>query len=112
MSAFQRIPVAQAVALLAQESAARLVDIRDPVSFSQAHVAGAYHLTNDTLAAFLTSVELDDPVLVLCYHGHSSQSVAQYLCSQGLSRVFSVDGGFVQWSLEQPASLANQQQEA
>lgn len=28
MSAFQRIPVAQAVALLAQESAARLVDIQ------------------------------------------------------------------------------------
>ena len=111
MSEFQHISLAAADTLL-QAGAARLVDIRDPASFRSAHAPGAFHLTNDTLVSFMQQTDFETPVLVMCYHGHSSQSVAQYLCSQGLSRVFSVDGGFAQWSLEQPASLANQQQEA
>ena len=105
MSEFKRIPVAEAVSLLASESRARLVDIRDPVSFATSHVAGALHLTNETLPAFLDSLEESDPVLVLCYHGNSSQGAAHYLASQGFSQVFSVDGGFAKWSLEHPAML-------
>lgn len=53
-----------------------LVDIRDPQSFAAGHPRGAFHLTNDTLPAFLAQHDAARPVLVLCYHGNSSKGAA------------------------------------
>ena len=58
---------------------ARLVDIRDPQSFETAHAVGAFHLTNGTLVRFMNEVDFDTPVIVMCYHGNSSQGAAQFL---------------------------------
>ena len=66
---------------------ARLVDIRDPQSFAAAHAVGAFHLTNGTLVRFMNEVEFDTPVIVMCYHGNSSQGAAQYLLQQGYDEV-------------------------
>ncbi len=78
---------------------ALLVDIRDPQSFEAAHVAGAFHLTNGTLNSFMANADMDQPVLVLCYHGNSSKGAAQYLINQGFDQVYSVDGGFDAWRI-------------
>lgn len=74
-----------------------LVDIRDPQSYAQAHAIGAFHLTNDTLLAFMQDYDLDTPVMVMCYHGISSQGAAQYLLGQGFETVWSIEGGFDAW---------------
>lgn len=71
-----------------------LVDIRDPQSFAMGHTPGAFHLTNDTLGAFMRDNDFDTPVMVMCYHGNSSKGAAQYLLQQGYDAVYSVDGGF------------------
>jgi thiosulfate sulfurtransferase len=42
-------------------------------------------------------VEFEQPILVMCYHGISSQGAAQYLVNQGFEEVYSVDGGFEAW---------------
>ena len=110
MSQFQPISAAQAVQLL-QAGEARLVDIRDAATFRSAHVAGAYHLTNDTLHGFMQETDFATPVLVICYHGHSSQGAAQYLVNQGFEQVYSVEGGFEGWRREWPfisSEMANQ----
>ncbi|MEH0667769.1 thiosulfate sulfurtransferase GlpE [Vibrio scophthalmi] len=96
MDQFQHIDVASAQQMIEQQGA-RLVDIRDPQSFAVAHATHAYHLTNDTMVAFMDEVEFDQPVLVMCYHGISSQGAAQYLVNQGFEQVYSVDGGFEAW---------------
>lgn len=96
MDQFQHIDVAGAQALIEQHNA-RLLDIRDPQSFAVAHAKDAYHLTNDTIVAFMNEAEFDEPVLVMCYHGISSQGAAQYLVNQGFEQVYSVDGGFEAW---------------
>lgn len=96
MDQFQHIDVAGAQALIEQYNA-QLVDIRDPQSFAVAHAQTAYHLTNDTIVSFMEQVEFDQPVLVMCYHGISSQGAAQYLVNQGFEQVYSVDGGFEAW---------------
>ena len=101
MSEFQHISLAAADTLL-QAGAARLVDIRDPASFRSAHAPGAFHLTNETLLPFMQQTDFETPVLVMCYHGHSSQGAAQYLVDQGFSQVYSVDGGFEGWRLAFP----------
>jgi thiosulfate sulfurtransferase len=72
--------------------AAVLVDIRDPQSYAMGHTPGAFHLTNDTLGAFMREHDFDTPVMVMCYHGNSSKGAAQYLLQQGYDAVYSVDG--------------------
>ncbi len=71
-----------------------LVDIRDPQSFAMGHAVQAFHLTNDTLGAFMRDNDFDTPVMVMCYHGNSSKGAAQYLLQQGYDVVYSIDGGF------------------
>lgn len=83
-----------------------VVDIRDPNSFKSGHIPGAIELTNETLPDFMREADLDAPVVVCCYHGHSSQQAAQYLISQDFTDVYSLDGGFTQWQLEHPGDVS------
>lgn len=98
MEQFEHISVEQAYALLQQpELNGVLVDIRDPQSFAQSHPDPAFHLTNDTIVQFMDQVDFEQPVIVMCYHGVSSQGAAQYLINQGYETVYSLDGGFEAW---------------
>ncbi|WP_318443798.1 thiosulfate sulfurtransferase GlpE [Photobacterium leiognathi] len=98
MEQFQHISVEQAYELLQKaDSQAVLVDIRDPQSFALAHPEQAFHLTNDTMVSWMDEVEFEQPVIVMCYHGISSQGAAQYLINQGYENVYSLDGGFEAW---------------
>jgi thiosulfate sulfurtransferase len=96
MDQFQHIKAEDALTMM-QERGAILVDIRDPQSFTTAHAASALHLTNDTASTVLGRIDYDQPILVMCYHGISSQGAAQYLINQGFEQVYSVDGGFEAW---------------
>ncbi|AUW37822.1 thiosulfate sulfurtransferase GlpE [Grimontia hollisae] len=98
MEQFAHISVVDALAMLeSDDHHAVMVDIRDPQSFQLSHPQGAFHLTNDTIVQFMNEVDFEQPVLVMCYHGVSSQGAAQYLINQGFEQVYSVDGGFEAW---------------
>ncbi|OAN16952.1 thiosulfate sulfurtransferase [Photobacterium jeanii] len=99
MDQFEHISVQQAHDLLQQQQAV-LVDIRDPQSFALAHPPAAFHLTNETMVQMMNEVDYDQPVIVMCYHGISSQGAAQYLINQGYDAVYSMDGGFEAWRRE------------
>ena len=101
---FFRISPQDAASLMA-DGAAVVVDIRDEQSFAAGRVPGARHLSNATLTRMLAEVEDETPVLVFCYHGISSQPAAQYLVSQGYTRVYSVDGGFEAWKTRFPDAI-------
>lgn len=100
-SKFERISCLQAQQKMQQEQAI-MVDIRDPVAFDAAHVADATRLSNENLQQFLQSADHDKPVLVMCYHGHSSIQAGQFLVQQGFEQVYSVDGGFEAWRKQLP----------
>ncbi|WP_422386037.1 thiosulfate sulfurtransferase GlpE [Izhakiella australiensis] len=104
MDQFECISVQQASEMLAQGDA-RLVDIRDPQSFAIAHATGAFHLTNSSLNTFIQQTEFETPLLVMCYHGVSSKSAAEYLLTQGFDAVYSVDGGFEHWRQAFPEQI-------
>ncbi|MBF1994892.1 thiosulfate sulfurtransferase GlpE [Serratia symbiotica] len=101
MEQFEAINVEQAYTRWKDGSAA-LVDIRDPQSFDAGHAPGAFHLTNTSLQAFMLQHDIARPVMVMCYHGNSSRSVAQYLLHQGFDTVYSIDGGFEAWVRQYP----------
>ncbi len=96
MSDFKHISVAQTASLLA-EAKVVIADIRDEQSYAAGHIEGAFHLTNTSMAAFMQQVEFEQPVVVVCYHGNSSQGAAQFLLNQGYDEVYSMDGGMDIW---------------
>lgn len=64
MDQFECINVADAHQKL-QEKEAVLVDIRDPQSFAMGHAVQAFHLTNDTLGAFMRDNDFDTTLAFL-----------------------------------------------
>lgn len=104
MNEFQRISAEQAQALRGR--GALVVDIRDPQSFALGHIAGSRHLDHYSLHDFIAAADLDQPLIVACYHGNSSQGAAAYLVGQGFSEVYSLDGGFELWRATYPAETA------
>ena len=83
-----------------------IVDIRDPQSFANGHMPNAAQLNNDNFAAFIDQTPKDIPVVVVCYHGVSSQQAAQVIAQQGFETVYSMDGGFEAWRLANPVVTA------
>ncbi|WP_312922298.1 thiosulfate sulfurtransferase GlpE [Stutzerimonas nitrititolerans] len=103
MSDFKRIGAEQALKL--RNDGGVIVDIRDAHSFAEGHIPGSTHLDNHSLPDFIAAADLDQPLIVSCYHGHSSQSAAAYLAHQGFSDVYSLDGGFEGWRTQFPQDV-------
>lgn len=106
MSEFKRIAPQQAQNL--REQGAVVVDIRDPQTYAAAHISESRHLDNHSLHDFIAKADLDAPLVVVCYHGNSSQAAAAYLISQGFSDVYSLDGGFELWRQTFPQEVSKQ----
>lgn len=90
------IDIADALPII--ENNAAVVDIRDLVSFETSHISNAINLTNDNVQSFISTTEKQQPIIVCCYHGNSSKGAAEYLASEGFQEVYSLNGGFSQWS--------------
>ena len=81
-----------------------IADVRDRGSYDQADITNAVHLSMTALQEFCESADKTQPILVYCYHGVSSQSVAQHLIEQGFGEVYSLQGGFETWKTHHPTS--------
>lgn len=90
------IDIADALPII--ENDAVIIDIRDLASFETSHISNAINLTNDNVKSFITATEKQQPIIVCCYHGNSSKGAAEYLASEGFKEVYSLNGGFSQWS--------------
>lgn len=84
-----------------------IADVRDEASFNKEHIRGAVHLSMKALNAFCESNPNDVAILVYCYHGISSQSVAQHLADKGFTAVYSLIGGFEAWKLQYTSDTSN-----
>ncbi|MGO2010942.1 MAG: thiosulfate sulfurtransferase GlpE [Pseudoalteromonas sp.] len=99
--AFKHISITQTQALLKQEGVV-IADIRDPNSYQAGHISGSEHLSNANIGEFMMNKDFEQPIIIVCYHGMSSQGAANYLVEQGFEDVYSMDGGFTQWQTELP----------
>ncbi len=52
---------------------ALFVDVRDPASHQEARIPGSVLLNQANLEDFLAATDRQQPLVVYCYHGHSSQ---------------------------------------
>jgi len=101
MTEFVHIDVQKTQQMIENGNAA-IVDIRDEQSFANGHMPAAFHLTNGSMHQFTQQTDYEQPVIVVCYHGISSQQAAQYLIHQGFEQVYSMDGGFEAWRQQFP----------
>lgn len=95
---FTRINVSQAAALV-ENSQALVVDIRDANAFASGHIEGATRVDNSNFQEYLSQADKTKPIIVVCYHGNSSQSAAELFNQQGFIKSYSLDGGMSGWSL-------------
>lgn len=95
----QTIDIEQ-VKKLIDEQAVTVADIRDPQSYHAAHMEDAVQVNDSNVQEFVASSDKSKPLLVYCYHGHSSQSAAEYFVTMGFTDVYSMDGGFEAWRMQ------------
>jgi thiosulfate sulfurtransferase len=103
-ASFTHLSVSELQSLMIEKQQV-IVDIRDQASYLQGHIKGAILLSNDNLADFIREADIDEKVIVCCYHGNSSQQAAQFLVTQDFTQVYSLDGGFSQWQLKYPTEI-------
>ena len=95
---FKHMSVVELKERLADETLV-LLDVRDQASFQAGHIEGAQQLNNDTVGEIVAQADKALPLVVVCYHGHSSQDAAAFLVTQGFTDVYSLDGGYAAWAM-------------
>jgi len=93
---FKHLNVKGCIELMAHGDAT-LLDIRDIASFNEGHITNAIHIEAVPLAQLLAALDKQKPLIICCYHGHSSQSVASFFVEQAFMNVYSLDGGYETW---------------
>ena len=79
----------------------RLIDVREPFEFQQAHIEGSELIPMRSVPRALPSLEAEDaPLIVFCHHGMRSLQVVSWLREQGVEQCVSMAGGIDRWSLE------------
>lgn len=94
---FQHLSVDQLKTMLDEQSVV-LLDTRDEASYQAGHIDGSVRLNERTVSRIVNDTEKTSSVVVVCYHGHSSQGAANYLAEQGFTDVYSLDGGYTAWA--------------
>jgi len=101
---FKAIDSIQLKARLSEENLV-IADIRDVNSFNEAHIPNSINISNENIAQFMMERDFEQPIIVVCYHGISSQGAANYLIGQDFEDVYSLVGGFTDWALKFPADV-------
>jgi glyoxylase-like metal-dependent hydrolase (beta-lactamase superfamily II)/rhodanese-related sulfurtransferase len=94
------VPVVPAAWLAKNESAVRLVDVREHIEFcgSLGHIEGVELVPLAALAETARGWDREIPVVTVCAYGTRSSKAALMLAEQGFERVASLHGGMVRWA--------------
>jgi rhodanese-related sulfurtransferase len=77
---------------------ARLIDVREPHEYEDAHVPGAVLVPLATVPDELDAFRGEGPVYVICKSGGRSMRACEYVADQGIEAV-NVEGGTTAWIL-------------
>ena len=85
-------------ALLKDNGDARLLDVRTPSEFENAHISGAYNVPLDSLNEHARELRAAAGAVVLvCQSGQRAQRAETVLRSVGMANVRVLDGGMKAW---------------
>ncbi|GGD95282.1 rhodanese-like domain-containing protein [Planktosalinus lacus] len=78
----------------------QLVDVRTKGEYEHSHIEGAYHadvLIKENFKTQFTEFNKDEPVYIYCRSGSRSKKAAQLLCELGFTKVYDLNGGYLNW---------------
>lgn len=93
---FKKISVAEFKGILGSSNT-QVIDIRDEESFERGHIPNSVHIHNGNAQDYVQQANLDQALVVCCYHGNMSQGAAAYFSEQGFDQAYSLDGGYEAW---------------
>ena len=96
MSKFKRVSVDEAE-LIAMRKNVLILDMRDASAFCGGHHPDAIHLNDANLRKLIKNTPAKTSIVIYCYHGNSSQDMAQLFADFGFENCYSVDGGYEAW---------------
>jgi rhodanese-related sulfurtransferase len=90
---------ASAMALLSDEPAVRILDVRTPGEFDSAHIRGAYNVPLDTLPEHAREIGTvtEAPVVLVCQSGQRARKADDALRAVGMANVHILEGGMNAW---------------
>ncbi|HJU43769.1 MAG TPA: rhodanese-like domain-containing protein [Vicinamibacterales bacterium] len=84
--------------LLTTADGARLLDVRTPAEFENAHIRGAYNVPLDRLHEHASEVRTaPGAVVLICQSGQRAQRAEAVLRSAGMGNMHVLDGGMKAW---------------
>jgi thiosulfate sulfurtransferase len=93
---YQRISIEDAKKVIETDKIT-VIDIRDFNSFSSGHIKNAIHIEDLNIENFIKEKDKNEPILIYCYHGNSSQLAANFFSQKGFKYVYSMDEGYSGW---------------
>lgn len=76
-----------------------LLDVRTPQEYAHANIGGEL-IPLAELQARAAEIPKDKNIYCLCHHGMRSMQATNFLMHIGHGKVFNIDGGIDQWSLQ------------
>lgn len=96
MSGFYRIGPSELQAQLAAPDAL-LLDCRKLKDYQAEHIDSALHSHDALVLSLIKQDNKNRPLVIYCYHGHSSEHLAELFVAKGFTAVFNLEGGFERW---------------
>lgn len=96
MKKFQTITAADLPALLSNDTPL-LLDCRSLKDYKTGHMENAMHAHDGLVEALISKGDRERTMVIYCYHGHSSEHLAELFGVNGFLQVYSVNGGYDSW---------------
>ncbi len=93
------VPADTLAGLLASQPSVRLLDVRTPGEFENAHITGAYNVPLDTLHEHADEIRrtVSVPVVLVCQSGQRAAKAESALRATGMTNLHVLEGGVNAW---------------
>ena len=96
MNPFKTVTAEEAQRLIATEQPL-ILDCRDVKHYRASHIDNAMLVHEQLRDSLLKKGDKNQPLLIYCYHGHTSEHLAAIFCDFGFQQVYSLAGGYTDW---------------
>jgi thiosulfate sulfurtransferase len=98
-TAIRQVTSEQLQEMLVRDDEIFIVDVRDPRQYHAGHIPDAILLPADDFAdRYERELSPDDPVVLVCEKGLTSEAAARFLHAQGFTDVATLVGGMNAWT--------------
>ena len=81
-----------------------LIDVRTPMEFSQGHIQGSVNVDfkeEKDFQNYFENLDKSETIFLYCRSGNRSRKSAEKLIELGFNKIYDLDGGFIEWNLNE-----------